>query len=188
MKFRYRFPRPPKLPQKGEIMLLQTRHAFSVERGLGKISIAAKAFFHWAARIVAKSALRLESRALPLNGPWGYRLPRSISDDRCHDRDPNCVQSPIDVLSRSTTDDADSNNAPVRHSSPVAFPRLRGCARPCHGSLCPILLPPFRLHAGTSLCHRHAPVVLLQTTKAPQPLPQPLLFFQIVDSRLSPLC
>jgi hypothetical protein len=119
--------------------------------------------------------------------PWGYRLPTSLSDDRYHDRDPSCAQFPIDVLSRSTTDDADSNNAPVRHAILAAVHPLRGCARPCYGSPCPVWLPLFRWHVGTSLFHRLARGVLLQTTKAPTPLPLPLLFFQIVDSRLSPL-
>ena len=121
------------------------------------------------------------------NRPWGYRLPTSLSDDRYHDRDPSCAQSPIDVLSRSTTDDADSNNAPVRHTILAAVHPLRGCARPCYGSPCPVWLPLFRWHVGTSLFHRLARGVLLQITKAPTPLPLPLLFFQIVDSRLSPL-
>src|SRR5579863_1145849 len=91
---------------------------------------------------------------------------------------PNYAQSPIDALSRSTTGDTGSNNVPVQHSSPSGGPRLRGCARPCRGSLCPVLLPPFRLHVGISLCHRHAPVVLPQTIRTPQPLPPPLRFFQ----------
>src|ERR1019366_3786569 len=120
--------------------------------------------------------------------PWGYRLPTSLSDDRYHDRDPNCAQFPIDVLSRSTTDDADSNNAPVRHAILAAVHPPLGCARPCYGSPCPVLLPPFRWHVGTSLFHRLARGVLLQITKAPTPLPLPLLFFQIFDSKVSPLC
>jgi len=43
-------------PANFALEFLQTRHAFSVERWLGKISIAAKAFCQWAARIVGKSA------------------------------------------------------------------------------------------------------------------------------------
>ena len=124
--------------------------------------------------------------ALSSNSPWGCRLP--THSGMIVTFAPNCAQFPIDGLSRSTTGDTDSNNVPVRHSNPAAGPRRRGCARPCRGSLCPVLLPPFRPHVGTSLCHRHVSVVLLQITKAPLPLPLPLLFFQIVDSRPSPFC
>jgi hypothetical protein len=117
------------------------------------------------------------------NRPLGYGLPTSLSVEL-----PNCAQSPIDALSHSTTDDSHSNNAPVRHSNLAAGHRLRGCAHLCRGSLCPVLLLPFRLHVGTYLCYRLARGVLPQITKAPQSLRLPLLFFQIVDSRVSPLC
>jgi len=109
----------------------------------------------------------------------GYWLPTVLSED-CY---PNCARSPIDVLSHSTTDDSLSSNAPVRHSDLAAGRRLRGCDRLCHGSPCPVLLPPFRLHVDTSLCHRRARGVLPRIAKAPPPLQSPLLFFQIVDTR-----
>jgi hypothetical protein len=110
-----------------------------------------------------------------------YRLPTSLSDDL-----PNCAQSPSDGLSHSTTDDTDPSNAPSRHSDLVDGHRLRGCARHDRGSLCPVLLPPFRLHVGTSLFHRRARGVLPQITKAPTPLRLLLLTFQIVDSKVYP--
>lgn len=99
---------------------------------------------------------------------------------------PNCAQSPSDVLSHSTTDDAGPSNALVRHSNLAAGHRLRGCARRGRGSLCLVLLRLFRLHVGTSLFHRHAPGVLPQITKAPTPLRLPPLISRIVDSRLYP--
>jgi hypothetical protein len=113
----------------------------------------------------------------------GYELPTLLSVGL-----PNCAQSPIDVLSHSTTDDSHSSNAPVRHSNLAAGHPLPGCDRPCRGSPCPVLLRPFRLHVGTSLCHLHVGGVLPQTAKVPMPLRLPLLFFQIVVSRVSPLC
>ena len=129
-----------------------------------------------------------ESRDARSNRPKGYRLPTSLSDDRYHDHAPNCAQSPIDGLSHSTIDDSHSNNVPVRHSNLADVHPLRGYVRPCRGSLCPALLPPFRWHVGTSLWHRRARAVLQQIAKARTPLQLPLLFFQIVDSKVSPLC
>ena len=119
---------------------------------------------------------------MPRSNPSGFRR-TSLRDDF-----PNCAEFPIDVLSHSTTHDSHSNNAPVRHSNLAAVHPLRGCDRPCRGSLCPVLLPPFRWHAGTSFWHRRARGVLPQIARAPPPRRLPLLFFQIVDSRVSPFC
>lgn len=98
--------------------------------------------------------------------------------------DPNCVQFPSDVLFHSTTDDSRSSNAPVRHSDRAGERRRRGCGLHGRGWLCPICLPLFQLHVGTSPYCRHAPAVPPQIRKAPLPLQMPLLIYQIVDSRV----
>jgi hypothetical protein len=121
------------------------------------------------------------SRTLSSNKSSGLVLPTLSGDP------PNCARSPIDGLFRSTTDGIDPNNAPVRHSNPAAGRRPRGCARRGRGQLCPVSLPLFRLHVGTSIFRRRAWRGLLQTTKAPRPLRLRRLFFHFVDSRLAPL-
>src|SRR5208282_580364 len=82
---------------------------------------------------------------------------------------PNYAQSPSDGPFRSTTDDNDSNNSRVRHSDPVAGFPPRGCALPCHGSLCPVWLRLFRWRVGISIDHRHGREAPLQITKATTP-------------------
>jgi hypothetical protein len=138
----------------------------------------------------------VRGRLDPSTERWRVRRPlgRQISDDhyRARDRDdppPNCAPFPSDGLSRSTTGGFRSNNGRVQHLNPGAAVRPRGYARHASGSLCPVSLPPFRLRVDTSPCGRHQsePAVLPQKTKALPPLP-PLLSFQIVDSRFSPLC
>ena len=109
-----------------------------------------------------------------------------FSDGR--DRCPSFARFPSDVHGRSTTDDTGPNNAAVRRSDRAGDLRLRGCARRCYGLLYPISLPLFRPHVGNAICHRRARAVLPpRTTRAPMPLTLRLLFFQIFDSRLSPL-
>ena len=119
-------------------------------------------------------------------------LERQISDDhhRGDDPPPNCAPFPNDALSRSTTGGFHSNNGRVQHLNPGAAVRPRGYVRHASGSLCPVSLPPFRLRVDTSPYghHQSEPGVLPQGTKALPPLPPPLLSFQIVDSRFSPLC
>jgi hypothetical protein len=106
-------------------------------------------------------------------------------DDRRGDHDPSSARSPIGVLFHSTTDDIYPSSAAVPHSSPVAAPRLRGCARHLFGSLCRASVPLFRPRAGTCLYRRRpAPAVSLQKTKVLQSLRMPLLSLIIVESRL----
>jgi hypothetical protein len=116
---------------------------------------------------------------------------RHINDVDHHrghgDLDPNHARFPSGDLSRSTTGDTDSSNAPVQHTNPAAVPRFRGRARHVFRWLCPVLLPPFQPRVGTSLCHRQrVPAVLRQKTKARPPPFLPLLSFLIVESRCSP--
>ena len=104
------------------------------------------------------------------------------------DRRPNYAQFPNGVLSRSTTDDIDSSNAPFRHLNLVAGPRPRGCAHHSSGPLYPVSTLPFRPHVDTAPGGRRprAPLVLLPGTTAQPSLLPPLLFLQIVDARCSP--
>src|ERR1700733_12157040 len=99
------------------------------------------------------------------------------------DPDPSYAPSPSDRLCRSTMYGRHSSNVPARRLNPADGRRLRGCVRPCRGSLCPTGLRLFRSHDGICLFHRHAQGVPREIAKAPPPLELPLLFFQIVDSR-----
>ncbi len=101
---------------------------------------------------------------------------------------PSSVRFPSDDHGRSTTDDTDPSSVGARRSDRAAGLRHRGCARPCRELLYQVLPPLFRWRVGNAIGHQRAPAALPpRTTKAPTPLRLRLLFFQILDSRLSPL-
>src|ERR1700733_223820 len=104
----------------------------------------------------------------------------------CGDRGPNFARSPSDVLSHSTTGGTSPSNVAALHSNRGDGLRLRGYDRRCRVLLCPALLRPFQQHVGTLIDHRHEPAVQPRTTKAPPSPPPLLLFFQFVESRVSP--